>query len=84
MSGTPFSNVNNIHVHSIIFFTDPLPAKDMLKLASLPHFYDTKQRKTAGEILPETRKLLKQLFTPYNEKLADILGDQRFNYNTSK
>lgn len=31
-----------------------------------------------GPMLPETRKLLDDLYRPFNEKLADLLDDQRF------
>lgn len=32
-------------------------------------------------MLPETRALLEEFYAPYNEMLADLLGDARFNYN---
>lgn len=31
-----------------------------------------------GKMLPETRAILTRFYKPHNEKLADLLGDDRF------
>ena len=33
-----------------------------------------------GSMLPETRELLYQFYKPFNERLANVLGDELFNY----
>lgn len=55
----------------------------MYGIANMPHFYNTKAKETAGEILPETRKVLQDVFQPYNQELASLLGDSRFEFNPS-
>ena len=34
-----------------------------------------------GDMLPESRRLLNNFFLPFNEALADLLGDKRFSWN---
>ncbi|KAL4217599.1 Carbohydrate sulfotransferase 15 [Mactra antiquata] len=62
---------------------DPIPTRDLYKIANMPHFYDTKAKLTSGEIKTETRDILEALFEPYNTKLAKMLNDESFNFNTS-
>ena len=47
----------------------------------MPHYYNTRAKETAGDIYPETRKILQDIFAPYNEELASILGDDKYNFN---
>lgn len=62
---------------------DPLPTRELYRIANMPHYYDTKAKQTAGEILDETRTVLRSLFKPYNNELAALLNDQKFNFNNS-
>eukprot|EP00959_Pyramimonas_sp_CCMP1952_P470675 9497091-Pyramimonas_sp.AAC.1 len=36
-----------------------------------------------GPMLPETRTLLDEFYSPYNAKLASILGDPKWNWHRS-
>ncbi|XP_052280882.1 carbohydrate sulfotransferase 15-like [Dreissena polymorpha] len=50
----------------------------LTQMANMAPFYESKKRKSAGPMLPETKRLLVELYRPYNEQLADFLGDERF------
>ena len=39
------------------------------------------QKWTQGDMQPETKKLLRDFYAPYNKKLADWLGDPDFNWS---
>ncbi|XP_045181994.2 uncharacterized protein LOC123540782 isoform X2 [Mercenaria mercenaria] len=60
---------------------DPLPTRDLYRIANMPHFYNTKAKETSGEIQDETKTILRSLFEPYNNELAAILNDQKYNFN---
>jgi len=62
-------------------FSDPIPTKDLYRIANMPHYYNTRAKETAGDIYPETRKILQDIFAPFNEELASILGDDKYNFN---
>lgn len=63
---------------------DPIPTRDLYRIASMPHFYNTKGKQSAGEIMEETREMLNAVFKPYNQELVDILHDEKFNFNTNR
>ncbi|XP_060567594.1 uncharacterized protein LOC132726294 isoform X2 [Ruditapes philippinarum] len=60
---------------------DPLPTRDLYRIANMPHFYNTKAKETSGSIRPETIDILRVMFEPYNIELAGILNDENFNFN---
>lgn len=72
-----------LRILQFVTISDPIPTRDLYRIANMPHFYNTRARETAGDILPETRKLLQDLFEPYNKELASILGDSKFHFNPS-
>jgi hypothetical protein len=49
-------------------------------MKSLSHFYETKSKKRAGPMLPETKAMLVELYRPYTEELAAFLKDERFSF----
>ena len=57
-----------------------LPAIEEAKiLQEIDHVKATeKKSKKLGYVLPETRAVLDRFFEPYNRRLADFLGDDRF------
>ncbi|XP_045182321.2 carbohydrate sulfotransferase 15-like [Mercenaria mercenaria] len=60
---------------------DPLPTRDLYRIANMPRFFNTKAKETFGEIQDETKLILRSLFEPYNNELAAILNDQKYNFN---
>ncbi|XP_060564069.1 carbohydrate sulfotransferase 15-like [Ruditapes philippinarum] len=63
------------------FLDVPIPSETILdKMKSLSHFYETKSKKRAGPMLPETKAMLVELYRPYTEELAAFLKDERFSF----
>ena len=50
----------------------------LTQMANMAPFFESIKRKSAGPMLPETKRLLVELYRPYNEQLAAFLGDERF------
>ena len=44
----------------------------------------SKTRAYHDSMWPETRRMLDDFYRPYNVKLAELLGDDRFNFKTSE
>ena len=38
--------------------------------------------KKIGPMLPETEAMLRKFFAPFNEQLADVIGDDRFKFES--
>ncbi|KAL3891470.1 hypothetical protein ACJMK2_003732 [Sinanodonta woodiana] len=57
---------------------DALPTTKIDQISNITHFYEGKLKKSAGNILPETRKILEGLFGPFNRQLAGMLNDTRY------
>ncbi|KAK3600482.1 hypothetical protein CHS0354_023581, partial [Potamilus streckersoni] len=55
---------------------DAMSTKDLYQIAQEGHYYITRKKKTAGNILNETRVLLNKYFRPYEEELAQMLGNK--------
>ncbi|XP_052276803.1 carbohydrate sulfotransferase 15-like isoform X2 [Dreissena polymorpha] len=49
-------------------------------MTDMTPFFVSEKRKSAGKILPETKRLLMELYRPYNEQLAAFLGDERYTW----
>ncbi|KAH3834087.1 hypothetical protein DPMN_107405 [Dreissena polymorpha] len=47
-------------------------------MTDMAPFFVSERRKSAGQIFPETKRLLVELYRPYNEQLAAFLGDERY------
>ena len=58
---------------------DPIDEDTLFDVAGLGSVANKGSRQI-GDMFPETRQLLQDFFTPYNDKLAELLGDD-FNYN---
>ena len=53
----------------------------MKKMVSLENInVRNSQNLRVGEMMEETRKILYDFFKPFNEELARLAGDQKFNY----
>ncbi|XP_060575704.1 carbohydrate sulfotransferase 15-like isoform X2 [Ruditapes philippinarum] len=79
-----FSNNTYSYMKQIFSFLEisTLKAKDLQKIAD-PNQHANKRRKKdkqAGEMLPETRKMLENFYRPHNDLLSKLLGE-KFNYN---
>ena len=65
-------------------FTENISNDRLKQIAAMPRFYQTKQRQRAGKMLTETKDILTHLFAPFNQDLADILGDEKFLWKQKK
>lgn len=63
----------------LIIFAGPLSAQGEVEMINREKA-NTRQEedKNKGPMLPITRKLLRDFYRPFNEKLADVLGDMAF------
>ncbi|GFO31597.1 sulfotransferase [Plakobranchus ocellatus] len=55
-----------------------LTGEEEAKVESQYKKHETVLKKKAGPMFPETRALLEEFFAPFNEDLAQLLGDDRF------
>ncbi|KAK2180939.1 hypothetical protein NP493_419g02005 [Ridgeia piscesae] len=62
---------------------DPLPASEAVRLQEARVRNKRPKKKRARSMLNETRILLEQFYRPFNERLASLLGDDKFLWNTS-
>lgn len=51
------------------------------KIAMKDKAFGGKQYGRVGDMLPETHQLLLNFYQPYNEELAELLGDQSYLWN---
>ncbi|KAL4240639.1 hypothetical protein ACF0H5_001430 [Mactra antiquata] len=60
-----------------------LSEKGLATITSGKRKYVTAAKKNAGKMLNETRVILERLYKPYKLKLAEILNDKSFSWNTN-
>ena len=65
-------------IHYIV--SGDLPATDMEKISGADIVFETKRKKAAGELKPETRTILHELYSVFNHQLAALLDDKRFTW----
>ena len=64
-----------------ICLSDPLPKK-IAAVINLADQQNAGSLNNTGEMLPKTRKLLESFYKPHNEKLAKLLKDDGYLWNT--
>lgn len=64
---------------TLIYLVGPYPSlvKDLMRDRKINNSRKPKQT-AQGPMLPKTRKVLEDFHRPWNEKLADLLQDERF------
>ncbi|XP_008319498.1 carbohydrate sulfotransferase 15-like [Cynoglossus semilaevis] len=61
---------------------DPLTAEEEALVNSKPAWNTRKaEDKPLGDMLPETKELLREFYWPFNVKLASVLDDEGFHWN---
>ncbi|KAL3885343.1 hypothetical protein ACJMK2_025414 [Sinanodonta woodiana] len=60
---------------------DDIPDEQMLKIVSLPRFYKTTKKNSAGYICRETEQVLRHFFHPYTRDLAALLNDSLYTWD---
>lgn len=75
-----FSKISIFHFKYVVSFT-AIPQESVLnEMTRQDHFYATKGKAKAGPMLPETKKLLVELYQPYVNELAKFLKDDRYYF----
>lgn len=61
---------------------DPLTAEEEALVNSKPAWNTRRaEDKPLGDMLPETKELLREFYWPFNVKLASVLDDEGFHWN---
>ena len=69
----------------VLLFTEPYPEHIKKEMASKPIPNPRSDQFTGeGDMLKETRELLDEFYAPYNRKLRDVLGDDRFLWSSDE
>ena len=70
-----------IKIFSVLFITDDPSPEEMKKILTLPKAnVRSKSNVKVGEMKEETRQILYEFYRPFNEELAQMAGDEKFNY----
>ncbi|KAL4218469.1 hypothetical protein ACF0H5_023203 [Mactra antiquata] len=79
-----FSKNSEVYMKDVFNFLELEPLKeDTLQIIANPNRKANSRSRTdkiVGDMLPETRKLLRDFYRPFNTKLVELLGE-KFNYN---
>ncbi|RUS85537.1 hypothetical protein EGW08_006680 [Elysia chlorotica] len=60
----------------------PLSKEALQRISNLKEKNTTKKKSLVGDMLPETKVLLRRFYSEHNEKLAQLLGDERFAWRS--
>ena len=67
--------------YRLLLFSDDPSADEMKKILTLPKAnVRSKSNVKVGEMMEETRQILHEFYKPFNEELAQMAGDEKFNY----